>query len=91
MTKKQNSSPLFDLYWENTKLNDKNVLNFINGFMADDATLVYIDRQKAANVLWKHVKHFMEAETIGSRYKYDYSRLWLEKYEDKLEKFKERS
>ena len=65
--------------------------NFINGFMADDATLVYIDRQKAANVLWKHVKHFMEAETIGSRYKYDYSRLWLEKYEDKLEKFKERS
>ena len=63
--------------------------NFIKGFMADDATRIYIDRQKAANVLWKHVKHFMEAETIGSRYKYDYSRLWLEKYEDKLEKFKE--
>ena len=25
----------------------------------------------------------MEAETIRSRYKYEYSRLWLEKYEDK--------
>ncbi len=63
--------------------------NFIKGFMADDATLIYNDRQKAAMVLWKHVKHFMEAETIGSRYKYDYSRLWLEKYEDKLVKFKD--
>ena len=27
--------------------------NFIKGFMADDATLVYKDRQKAADVLWK--------------------------------------
>lgn len=62
--------------------------NFIKGFMADDATLVYKDRQRAANVLWKHVKHFMEAENLWSRYKYDYSRLWLEKYEDKLDKFK---
>lgn len=33
--------------------------NFIKGFMADDATLVYKDRQNAADVLWKHVKHFM--------------------------------
>ena len=62
--------------------------NFIKGFMADDATLVYKDRQKAADVLWKHVKHFMEAETLWSRYKYEYSRLWLEKYEDELESFK---
>ena len=61
--------------------------NFIKGFMADDATRIYKDREKAAGVLWKHVKHFMEAETAWSRYKYDYSRLWLEKYEDKLEKF----
>ena len=61
--------------------------NFIKGFMADDATLVYKDRKKVANVLWKHVKHFMEAETMWSRYKYDYSKLWLEKYEDKLEEF----
>ena len=62
--------------------------NFIKGFMADNATLVYKDREEAANVLWKHVKHFMEAEPMWSRYKYDYSRLWLEKYEDKLEEFK---
>ena len=61
--------------------------NFIKGFMADDATLKYKDRNKAANVLWKHVKHFMEAESMWSRYKYDYSKLWLEKYEDKLEQF----
>lgn len=65
--------------------------NFIKGFMADDATLVYKDRRKAADVLWKHVKHFMEAETMWSRYSYDYSRLWLEKYEDKLEKFKDKA
>ena len=25
---------------------------------------------------------------MWSRYKYDYSRLWLEKYEDELERFK---
>ena len=63
--------------------------NFIEGFMSDDATMVYKDRRKAANVLWKHVRRFMEAEPLGSRYKYDYSKLWLEKYEDKLEKFLE--
>ena len=61
--------------------------NFIKGFMADDATLVYKERLKAANELWKHAKHFMESETMWSRYQYDYSRLWLEKYQDKLEKF----
>lgn len=61
--------------------------NFIKGFMADDATKIYKDREKAAKVLWKHVRRFMEAETLWSRYKYDYSKLWLEKYEDKLEKF----
>lgn len=65
--------------------------NFIKGFMADDATLIYKDRQKAANVLWKYVKHFMEAEPMWSRYKYEYSRLWLEKYEDRLERFKEKA
>ena len=61
---------------------------FIKGFMADDATLVYKDRQKAANALWKHVKHFMEAESVWSRYKYEYSRLWLVKFEDRIEKYK---
>ena len=63
--------------------------DFIKGFMADDATLIYKDRIKAANVLWKHVKRFMEAETAWSRYKYDYSRLWLEKFEDKIEKYRD--
>lgn len=61
---------------------------FIEGFMEDDATLVYKDREAAANVLWKYVKHFMESETLWSRYKYDYSKLWLEKYEDKIEMFR---
>ncbi|MCR5383772.1 MAG: DUF3592 domain-containing protein [Saccharofermentans sp.] len=59
---------------------------FIKGFMADDATLVYKNRQKAAKVLWKHVRRYMESEPPWSRYKYDYSRLWLEKYEEKIEK-----
>lgn len=64
--------------------------NFIRGFMADDATRIYKEREKAANVLWKHVKRFMQAETLWSRYKYDYSRLWLEKYEDKLDRYLDR-
>ena len=62
--------------------------SFIKGFMEDDATKIYNERWKAANVLWKHVKHFMEAESFMSRYKYDYSRVWLEKFEDKIEKFR---
>lgn len=61
---------------------------FIKGFMADDATSVYKDREKAAEVLWKHVKRFMEAETFNSRYKYDYSGLWLTKFEDELKDFR---
>lgn len=36
MTKNQNSSPLFDLYWENTNLNDKNILNFVNNFVNEE-------------------------------------------------------
>ncbi|MBO7450320.1 MAG: DUF3592 domain-containing protein [Clostridiales bacterium] len=63
---------------------------FIKGFMDDDATLVYKDRQKAAKVLWKHVKHFMERENIRTRYRYDYSKLWLQKFEDELEKFRDK-
>ena len=35
MSKKQ-LSPLFDLYWENTKLNDKNIMNFINNFINEE-------------------------------------------------------
>lgn len=32
MTKQNNTAPLFTLFWENTKLNDKNILNFVGGF-----------------------------------------------------------
>ena len=35
MSKYQNKSPLFDLYWENTNLNDKNIISFINDFNND--------------------------------------------------------
>ncbi len=43
MTKKQNVSPLFDLYWENTKLNDKNILSFINGFAGEEKDIRRIE------------------------------------------------
>ena len=36
MSKNHNETPLFDLYWENTKLNDKNILNFVNNFVNED-------------------------------------------------------
>ncbi len=43
MTKNENSSPLFDLYWENTNLNDKNVLNFINNFINEEKDIEQIE------------------------------------------------
>lgn len=36
MSKNENKSPLFDLFWENTSLNDKNVLNFVNAFVNEN-------------------------------------------------------
>lgn len=61
---------------------------FLKAFMADEATSVYSNRSKAAKVLWKHVNHYMEKETPWSRYKLEYSRFWLCKYKDKLEKYR---
>lgn len=60
---------------------------FVLAFMADDITARYKDREKAARVLWKHVSHYMVKETLFSRFKYDYSRYWLKKYENELVKF----
>ncbi len=65
---------------------NRNKRLFIKAFMADEATAVYSDRAKAAGILWKHVNHYMEKETLWSRYKLEYSRFWLERYKDKLEK-----
>lgn len=39
MSNNQNSSPLFDLYWENTNLNDKNILDFVNGFANEETDI----------------------------------------------------
>ena len=62
---------------------------FIAGFMADDATAVYKDRNKAAQILWKHVNRYMYRELPWSRFSYEYSKYWLEKYKNKLEHLKE--
>lgn len=43
MTKNQNLSPLFDLYWENTNLNDKNILNFMNNFINEEKDIGRIE------------------------------------------------
>ena len=43
MTKNQNLSPLFDLYWENTNLNDKNILNFVNNFINEEKDIGRIE------------------------------------------------
>ena len=62
--------------------------NFIKAFMADDFTAVYTQRKKAAVKLWKYVKHFMEKEPIRTKYTLSYQRYWVEKYRDKLERFR---
>ena len=43
MSKNKNTSPLFDLYWENTNLNDKNILSFVNGFINEEKDLGNIE------------------------------------------------
>ena len=60
---------------------------FIYDFMNDDMTSVYSDREGAAKALWKLVKHFMERETLWSKYKLKYSREWLMWYSKELEKY----
>ena len=62
---------------------------FIKAFMEDEITEVYADRKKAARTLWKHVKHYMEAEPPRSKYKLQYERYWVEIYADYLEKYKQ--
>jgi len=62
--------------------------NFIKAFMADDYTADYTQRKKAAVTLWKYVKRFMEKEPIRTKYTLTYQRYWVEKYRDKLERFR---
>ena len=64
---------------------NKRKRRFIAGFMADDATAVYKDRAKAGQILWKHVNEYMFSEPMYSRFSYDYSGFWLEKYKNELE------
>lgn len=37
MNRQKNDAPLFDLFWENSNLNDKNTLNFVESFEKDRA------------------------------------------------------
>lgn len=36
MSKNQNSSPLFYVYWDNSKLNEKNIIKYINDFSYEE-------------------------------------------------------
>ena len=62
--------------------------SFIKAFMEDDYTAVYTQRKQAAVKLWKIVKHFMQAEPIGTKYKLAYERYWVEKFKGQLEKYR---
>ena len=64
---------------------------FITAFMSDEATKNYFDREGAAYELWSLVKKFTQTEPLWSKYKPVYNGYWLEKYEDKLEKFKDKA
>ena len=64
---------------------------FIMAFMSDEATKNYSDREGAAYELWLLVKRFTQTEPLWSKYKPVYNGYWLEKYEDKLEKFKDKA
>ena len=62
--------------------------SFISAFMNDPETATYSDRENAAKTLWKLASHYMEKETPWSRYKLEYSRFWLDKYRNNIEKFR---
>ena len=62
--------------------------SFIKAFMEDEYTAVYTQRKQAAVKLWKVVKHFMQAEPIGTKYKLAYERYWVEKFKGHLEKYR---
>ena len=62
--------------------------DFIYAFVNDEFTACYSQREEAAGELWKQVKHFMEKETLWSKYKLKYSREWLMWYGDELEKYR---
>ena len=64
---------------------------FITAFMSDEATKNYSDREGAAYELWSLVKKFTQTEPLWSKYKPVYNGYWLEKYKDKLEKFKDKT
>ena len=64
---------------------------FISAFMSDETTKNYSDREGAAYELWSLVKKFTQTEPLWSKYKPVYNGYWLEKYEDKLEKFKDKA
>ena len=61
---------------------------FIAAFMADEATMIYSDRENAAYELWLLVKKFTQTEPMWSKYKPVYNGYWLQKYADKLEKYR---
>ena len=61
---------------------------FITAFMADEATKIYSDRDGAAYELWLLVKKFTQTEPMWSKYKPVYNGYWLQKYADKLDKYK---
>ena len=56
--------------------------------MADEATKIYSDRDGAAYELWLLVKKFTQTEPMWSKYKPVYNGYWLQKYADKLDKYK---
>ena len=64
------------------------VSGFIMAFMADEATKIYSDREGAAYELWLLVKKFTQTEPMWSKYKPLYNGYWLQKYADKLEKYR---
>ena len=61
---------------------------FITSFMTDEATRIYSDREGAAYELWLLVKKFTQTEPMWSKYKPVYNGYWLQKYADKLEKYR---
>lgn len=61
---------------------------FITSFMTDEATKIYSDREGAAYELWLLVKKFTQTEPMWSKYKPVYNGYWLQKYADKLEKYR---
>ena len=61
---------------------------FMTEFFTDELTAMYSDRDGAAETLWWNVKIFTQTLPLWSKYKLEYNRFYLQKYQSELERYR---